>query len=197
VRNRRKPGLPTGFDISIPASTTRDVPVDLGDFLDEEDRLANRPERGPHSDALPARRPPPPSESLNASDSRGTPLAVLEEDEADGSRSVEPLRRGQGAQPARAQVKPKRKQVNMDDRTLEMLDQIVRYVQTFSVQPDAKASEVVAGIVGCLHEALDYVDLRDVPSRGAWGSSQSRAFRSSLRAAFRRGIGQRYNEERR
>ncbi len=89
------------------------------------------------------------------------------------------------------QPKPKkfpRKQINMNHQTIEMVDSLVRYVQTYGVQKDARASEIFEALVLALHEAKEFIDLSQVPPRGRWGTPTAEAFPLALKSAFQEAI---------
>jgi hypothetical protein len=90
--------------------------------------------------------------------------------------------------PARNRKIPPRKQVNMNPETLRMVDELLQRIQTYSVQKDAKASEMFHALVSVLYESRELLDLTDVQPRGKWGSPTARAFPVSLKNAFRGAI---------
>ena len=69
-----------------------------------------------------------------------------------------------------------------------MIDEIIDYVQTYSVQRDAKASEIFHALVLTLHESLEEMDLSNVPARGRWGTPTAQAFPISLKSTFKSAI---------
>ena len=62
------------------------------------------------------------------------------------------------------------------------------YPKTYSVQKDAKASEMFHALVSVLHESRELLDFSEVQPRGKWGSPTARAFPVSLKNAFRGAI---------
>src|SRR5207249_1169648 len=60
----------------------------------------------------------------------------------------------------------------------------LRQIQTYTAQPNAKASEMFHGLVLALYEAQDLLDLSAVLPRGRWGSPTARAFVVALKNAF-------------
>jgi hypothetical protein len=55
-------------------------------------------------------------------------------------------------------------------------------------ETDARVSEVFQGIVGLLHNAMDELDLAELPRRGAWGSVTAKNFPGALSELFERAI---------
>ena len=66
--------------------------------------------------------------------------------------------------------------------------QLIDHVQTYSVQKDAKASEIFHALVLALFEARDHLDLSEIPARGKWGTPTAQAFPISLKGAFQDAI---------
>jgi hypothetical protein len=83
---------------------------------------------------------------------------------------------------------PPRKQINTTPETQRMIDEIIDYVQTYSIQRDAKASEIFHALVLTLHESLEDLDLSNVPARGRWGTPTAQAFPITLKSAFKSAI---------
>lgn len=190
-------GLPPSFKLDIP---DRAGPVQLGDYLDEVDAApvarpltttVATPKPTPPRPAAPGDHPAPPrTEPDGPVDGESAPAR------ADGP--------GPGVRPAdaaapeseaarqrrrrRTPKAPPRKQVNTTPETQRMIDEIIHYVQAYSVQRDAKASEIFHALVHTLHEALEELDLSNVPARGRWGTPTAQAFPISLKAAFKAAI---------
>jgi len=177
-------GLPPSFQLDVPQGAL-DGPVQLGDYLDEEIKpvrtirpVASAPQVAPHvaqpqvmrpvSKVVEMTRPPLP---------RPEPLAQLETEEDTPDRFV--------GRPRRAAP---RKQVNMNPETLRMVDELLQRIQTYSVQKDAKASEMFHALVSVLYEARELINFAEVEPRGKWGSPTARAFPVSLKNAFRAAI---------
>ncbi len=78
--------------------------------------------------------------------------------------------------------------MNMKPETLNMVDEILLHIQTFSGQKDAKASEMFHALVSALFEARECLDFSAVRPRGKWGSPTAKAFPVSLKNAFRSAI---------
>jgi hypothetical protein len=79
-----------------------------------------------------------------------------------------------------------------------MFEELTKYIQTYSSEDDARASEVFQGVIGLLHNAMDELELSELPRRGAWGSVTAKNFpgalgeafeKAILRAAHKRGVG--------
>ena len=102
--------------------------------------------------------------------------------------------KGQGRERPTA-PRPPRQQVNMDTETERMFGEIVRYVQEYGPQPDARASEVLSGIVRELYRARENISFGEVSRRGAWGSPTAKAFSVALGQAFSKAIIEGYQEE--
>jgi hypothetical protein len=69
-----------------------------------------------------------------------------------------------------------------------MLEELVEYVQEYSPESDARTSEVFQGVIGLLHNAMDELDLSELPRRGAWGSVTAKNFPGALSECFERAI---------
>ncbi len=81
-----------------------------------------------------------------------------------------------------------RKQLNMNPETLRMVDELLHYLQVYSVQKDAKASEMFHALVAALYEARELLDFSEVQPRGRWGTPTARAFPILLKNAFQSAI---------
>ena len=185
---KNRPGIPEGFEIDL------DAPSQLGDYLDEDNTArvlaAKRstvtippvvkvaPDPVPVSIPKPATAqtlPPPPRNET-----------VLDLDAA----------RRRSAPKAAAFRRPDRKQFNMRPETVKMFGEIVEFVQRYSLQNDAKASEVFDAVINILHDAKEEMAFNDVTRRGKWGTPTARAFPTSLGNAFARAIASRYAKQR-
>src|SRR5262245_50490161 len=149
---KNKPGLPDGFELNL------DAPVQLGDYLDEDfsENTARvvaakraRAETAPHPTGAPEPMMPAPRKAQVVVPPPSPPPqprndSVLDLGEARRSRSV-----------GRAQSfrRPERVQLNMRPETVKMFNEIVEFVQRYSLQNDAKASEVFDAVVNVLHES--------------------------------------------
>jgi hypothetical protein len=69
-----------------------------------------------------------------------------------------------------------------------MVDELLDYVRTYSVQKDIKASELFHGLVLALYEARDHLDLSSVQPRGRWGTPTAAALPIALKNTFQAAI---------
>jgi hypothetical protein len=83
----------------------------------------------------------------------------------------------------------------MTPETLRMVDEILNYVQTYSVQKDTKASELFHALVLALYEARDYLDLSRIQPRGRWGTPTAGAFPIAIKNSIQAAIAARYSGE--
>ena len=172
----RKRGLPPSFDLNVPQSVTQG-PVQLGDYLDEE-------EGGPVAQAAPRPNVPSDIRGMRAV-ARSAPLTPPT------TGSPQPVLRPQprpAPRPPHLSTTVPRKQVNMTPETLRMVEALLNYVQTYSVQKDAKASELFHGLVLALYEAREHLDFSTVQPRGRWGTPTAAAFPIALKNAFQAAI---------
>lgn len=163
-------GLPADFSLNLPD----EKPVVLGDFLDEAPppvltaRKVQRVERPKDSESLAAQIRP---ELVREAEGRG------------GEKlSHRPAPRS-AAQPSVI-----RYQLNLTPKSKTMLEELVKHVRTYSPQGDARTSEVFQGIMTLLHNAMNELELSDLPRRGAWGSVTAKNFPVALSEAFERAI---------
>lgn len=96
--------------------------------------------------------------------------------------------RRRAATKAPAPRRPERMQFNMRPETMKMFNELVEFVQRYSLQDDAKASEILDAMISVLYESRDQLALHDVPRRGKWGTPTARAFPTALGNAFARAI---------
>jgi hypothetical protein len=192
---KNRPGLPEGFEIDL------DAPSQLGDYLDEDDFAGNAArvlaaKRAVAASAQPAKTvnvpvapPPTPKPQIAEPVSPPAPLprneAVLDLAEARKRSAPKPA-------PFR---RPERMQFNMRPETTKMFSEVVEFVQRYSLQNDAKASEIFDAVISILHEAKEEMAFNDVPRRGKWGTPTARAFPTSLGNAFARAIASRYSKQ--
>ena len=155
-------GLPSDFALDLPD----DGPVVLGDFLDE---------------------PPPPipvrkqEKLVEKPEPAFRPEIVPERRPAEGEEP-RPVKRVSNAPSVI------RCQLNLTPKSKKMLEEVVKYVRTYSPENDARTSEVFQGIIGLLHSAMDELDLAELPRRGAWGSVTAKNFPGGLGDVFERAI---------
>lgn len=76
----------------------------------------------------------------------------------------------------------------MNPETLAMVEQLLDFCQTYSVQKDLKASEVFHGLVLSLFEAREHLDLSRVQPRGRWGTPTAAALPIALKNAFQKAV---------
>jgi hypothetical protein len=160
-------GLPSSYDIDIPETVVQQ-PVQLGDYLEEDDatpvsqaslRSPATVQQAPTAPSIP--RPEQPSRPRQ-------PIPV--------------------PKPSRLATSVPRKQVNMTPETIRMVDELLDYIRTYSVQKDIKASELFHGLVLALYEARDHLDLSSVQPRGRWGTPTAAALPIALKNTFRAAI---------
>jgi hypothetical protein len=156
-------GLPSGFSIDLPDES----PVIIGDFLDESPAPVPQPKRMPEV-SMPASQ-------------QFRPEIVPDRVE----------KRTPQFQPIQKAAKPAsviRCQLNLTPKSKSMLEEVVEYVQTYSPENDARTSEVFQAIIGLVHNAMDEMELAELPRRGAWGSVTAKNFPGALGEAFEQGI---------
>ena len=190
---KSKPGLPDGFEINL------NNPVELGDYLDEDHAgntarvIAAKRSAVPEPQAQkPASVPPPPPlppkpqivQAIPQPPPRNESVVSFEEAKRRNTPKPGPLRR------------PDRVQLNMRPETVKMFNDIVEFVQRYSLQNDAKASEVFDALISVLHDSKEELAFNDVPRRGKWGTPTARAFPTALGNAFARAIANRYTKQR-
>jgi hypothetical protein len=188
---KSRAGIPEGFTLNV------ERPVELGDYLDESSALdmaqalaakqRSSAKPAPESYEPPPSRPaqPPPRPQLVPSDPSPPPLRneqVLDLAEA----------RRRSAPKAQVAKRPERMQVNMRPETQKMFGDLVEFVQRYSLQEDAKASEIQDALISMLYQARSELTLHDVPRRGKWGTPTARAFPTALGNAFARAIAKSY-----
>lgn len=206
---KTRAGLPEGYKLNL------DSPSDLGDYLDEgfeqeamraqlaRQRTVVAPvptpvERAPEPPprvVAPAPRPVTPQPTIQPPIHQtvqprpqlisNDPLPVADRNEhvlnlADARRKATPK--------AQVHRRPERIQFNMQPETQKMFSDLVEFVQRYSLQEDAKASEILDALVSMLHQSRDELALHDVPRRGKWGTPTARAFPTALGNAFARAI---------
>lgn len=185
---KSRPGLPDGFEINL------SNPAQLGDYLDEDFA-------GNAAKVIVARRPAPPAveapKQVPAPVKASPPKPQVAESVQPPQPRGEPVlgiaaARKQPRAPATAFRRPERAQFNMRPETLKMFTEIVEFVQRYSLQNDAKASEIFDAVISILHDAKEEFSFADVPRRGKWGTPTARAFPTALGSAFARAIATRF-----
>lgn len=179
----KKRGLPESFSLDVPESAAN-RPVDLGDYLDEQE---NRP-------------PPPRRPRESAPQARNVvEMPVKERREARGEAPRKdvpaPQVRKVPPNPRRLTATVLRKQVNMNPETLHMVDELLEFVRTYSPQRDVKASELFHALVLSLFEARAQLVVGDIPPRGRWGTPTAQAFPVGLKNAFQKAIVEDYYQK--
>lgn len=177
-----KKGLPPSFSIDIPDKS--EAPVKLGDYLDEVESAPPAPRvmpprRAEESKVIEMPRPAAPAPTQ-------APPAEATSSEDVSSKRRRKRRKG-----------PARKQINASPEALRMIEELIDHVQTYSVQKDAKASEVFHALVLALYEAREFIELGEVPARGRWGTPSAKAFPVNLKNAFQDAIATAYKKHRR
>ncbi|TMA51827.1 MAG: hypothetical protein E6J80_13005 [Deltaproteobacteria bacterium] len=174
--DKKTRGLPPSFQLDV-ARAAVERPVQLGDYLDEEEAApVAKPVAPPDPTAAPAElprgrhtEPAAPSTSAPVHQARVRPRFPV-------------------PKPTRLATTVPRKQVNMTPETLHMVDEILDYVRTYGVQKDTKASELFHALVLALYEARDYLDLSRVQPRGRWGTPTAAAFPTAIKNAIQAAI---------
>lgn len=182
---KKRPGLPAGFNINV-SEELLDGPVQLGDYLDEEEAPRRAPDR-PANQEPAARSAPefePAEEGASTTPSPEAPRSQPLRAVAPRPPSSPPS----GSRRAPAPKKPERTQVNMSAETIRMQQELLNFIQTYSVQKDAKLSEFYEALITALWEARSHVDLSNVRPRGRWGTPTARAFPVQLKNAFQEAI---------
>ena len=160
-------GLPANFSLDLPD----EKPVVIGDFLDEAPP--------PVVTRRAVERPSEPTVERTPAPSQFQPVIVRGREEEVGERApVRPVLRTAKA-PSIV-----RYQLNLTPKSKSMFDELIAYVQAYSPQDDASASEVFQGVLTVLHNAMDQLDLAELPKRGAWGSVTAKNFPGALSEAF-------------
>jgi hypothetical protein len=164
-------GLPDDFALDLPD----EKPVVIGDFLDEAPpALIVRKPRQTRVEPSPESIPP----------QQFRPEIVPE-------RTREGVGERVPARPvSRSAQQPSviRYQLNLTPKSKTMLEGLVEHIRTYSPQNDARTSEVFQGIMQLLHNAMDELELSELPRRGAWGSVTAKNFPGALSEAFEAAI---------
>jgi hypothetical protein len=200
MAERKARGLPETFSLN----TADDLPVAVGDFLDEEDATKNQvlarrraapvaePAAPPRVvgltqgiDIAPPRPIPTPSVVERAAPlaepTRATPERPEPPDDAPRRSSLHP-----------AWKRPRRKQLNVSAGAERMLESLLRDFQQYGPQEDIKMSELFEALVIVAHRSLDRLSLGDLPRRGAWGSQTEKNFPIAIGEALARAIVEEY-----
>ena len=172
----RSRGLPPSYGLDVPQSVV-EGPVQLGDYLEEEESAPARqsplkPREGGRATEVPAAVQREPVTS-----------SVVRSDQPTQQRQLRPVPR-----PTRLTTTVPRKQVNMTPETIRMVDELLDFVRTYSVQNDVKASELFHGLVLALYEARERLDLSSVQPRGRWGTPTAAALPIAIKNAIQSAI---------
>jgi hypothetical protein len=188
---KNKPGLPDGFEINL------NNPVELGDYLDEDfsgntakviaAKRASAPKPEPVKVINEPTPPPPPKPQVLE-----TALTLPQKNETVLDLAEARRRSAPKQAPFR---RPERIQCNMRPETVKMFNDVVEFVQRYSLQNDAKASEIFDALISVLHDSKEELAFNDVPRRGKWGTPTARAFPTALGNAFARAIASRYSKQ--
>ncbi len=174
--DKKARGLPLSFQLDVARSVVNG-PVELGDYLDEEaSNLPSKPNQRPFAETTITELERSPRAEMTIP---ATPAVISQH----RMRSRVPV-----PKPKRLATSVPRKQVNMTPETLRMVDEILDYVRTYSVQKDTKASELFHALVLALYEARDYLDLSRVQPRGRWGTPTAAAFPIAIKNAIQAAI---------
>jgi hypothetical protein len=196
---KNRPGLPEGFELNL------DGPVQLGDYLDEDfsDNTARvvaakraatiQAPPPPVQRPIPERAPSPAVPKMQALE----PTPIPQPQPEPRSDSVLDLGEARRRNFNRGPIirRPERVQLNMRPETVKMFNEIVEFVQRYSLQNDTKASEIFDAVVNMLHDAKEELSFGDVPRRGKWGTPTAKAFPTALGNAFARAIANRYAKQ--
>ena len=174
--DKKARGLPPTFQLDVARSVVNG-PVELGDYLDEEDITSpTKPNPRTHL------------EKTLGDIQQGPQTVATAQAVSVAIPQVRMRPRVPVPKPTRLATSVPRKQVNMTPETLRMVDEILDYVRTYSVQKDTKASELFHALVLALYEARDYLDLSRVQPRGRWGTPTAGAFPIAIKNAIQAAI---------
>lgn len=165
-------GLPSDFALDLPD----EGPVVIGDFLDEPPPVIPTTKR-------PAPRVVEPQPVQAREESPLRPEVAPYRPEPRYSEEVRPATRRPAPGPSVI-----RYQLNLTPKAKKMLEEVVEHVRMYSPEPDTRVSEVFQGIIGLLHNAMDELELSELPRRGAWGSVTAKNFPGALSEVFEAAI---------
>ena len=174
---KKKRGLPSSFALDV-AHSAVGGPVQLGDYLEEEALTPGRPTAKPAA----KRAPHNVVEMPHVGSGEATAPGVAPQQTRQHPARL-PV-----AKPAKLPTTVPRKQVNMAPDTLRMVDDLLDYIRTYSVQKDPKASELFHGLVLALYEAREYLDLSNIQPRGRWGTPTAASFPIAIKNAIQAAI---------
>jgi hypothetical protein len=195
MAEKRSRGLPDGFALN----TAEDLPVSLGDFLDEEDETRNlvlaRKVQTPATEVV----APTPINQLTQGVVAPVALHQDREPVPTPAPSIVPVPAPR-EEPLPSEAKksslhpawkrPRRKQLNVSAEAERMLEALLRQFQQYGPQEDIKMSELFEALILIAYESRDKLNLGDLPRRGAWGSQTEKNFPIAIAEAFARAIGE-------
>lgn len=179
---KSRPGLPSDFSLDI-------APANPGDYLDEDSQTHTALLLKKKNDPL---KTPSKVES-QITEPKRTPVENQREEIAAPEVHAPPVNR----KPVQTKAKPERRarmQMNMGADTEKIFNQLIEYVQKYTLQKDASSSEIFEAMIGAIWEAKQHLSFEDVPRRGPWGSPTARAFVNGLERAFARAITNHFND---
>jgi len=191
---KRSRGLPEGFELNA----AEDLPVSIGDFLDEEDETRNRllaRKLATPAKAEPAAVPRPqltqgivaravqepvsPRRELTPPAPAPNPHVV---------QALEPPVEPKKSSLHPAWKRPRRKQLNVSADAERMLEALLRQFQQYGPQEDIKMSEIFEALILIAYESRDKLNLGALPRRGAWGSQTEKNFPVAIAEAFAKAL---------
>jgi hypothetical protein len=198
MAEKRSRGLPDGFALN----TAEDLPVSLGDFLDEEDETKNvvlaRKLQPPAKEVLSPTPPPVLTQGI------ASPAPEVRQFREPAPPSPPPVRPVVAVPPPPevsapppeekksslhpAWKRPRRKQLNVSAEAERMLEALLRQFQQYGPQEDIKMSELFEALILIAYESRDKLNLGVLPRRGAWGSQTEKNFPIAIAEAFARAI---------
>jgi hypothetical protein len=196
MADKKARGLPDSFSLS----TADDLPVSVGDFLDEEDATKNEvlvrrrvPPREP--DVPPASRGLTQGIDVPATTPKeAVPVVAPPPAVTETVRAVREHREIPSEPPPKrpslhpAWKRPRRKQLNVSAEAERMLEALLRHFQQYGPQDDIKMSELFEALVIVAHGCMDRLSLAELPRRGAWGSQTEKNFPIAISEAIARAV---------
>jgi hypothetical protein len=200
MAEKRSRGLPDGFSLN----TAEDLPVSLGDFLDEEDETRNHVLARKHQTPAKEVVAPTPATQLTqgvvapleARHPRETVLAPVPSVVAVVPPHEHPASQTEVKKSSLhpAWKRPRRKQLNVSAEAERMLEALLRQFQQYGPQEDIKMSELFEALILIAYESRDKLNLGVLPRRGAWGSQTEKNFPIAIAEAFARAIAEERGE---
>ena len=185
-------GLPDNFQLNV------ESPTQLGDYLDEDSDhasriIAARKREEREQVVTPARVVTEYQEPTRPIVDQRPRVEERREDRRDDVLNLADAR-ARNVSRGKTFERPGRVQLNMRPETVSMFDELVAHVKTYSVQDDAKASEIFEALIGVLHDARKELSYSNVLRRGKWGTPTARAFSTTLGHAFAEAILKNYQK---